>query len=236
MAVDKGARAEHVRRRRAVYTGLKPYLGEAQLLDALRLWSVRYADGPVYLLHGFVSTVCEQAGLEARHGEVYRSLMRALTADEAQLLPDPGEPVAPAAATQVSRTQGPGPGARRSTAAGELTAAGEVFVAVAGALLEALEARDAERALRVRVDVMDRLGELHLPPREAQAVSRWLMQQASGLAVDATPATWRELLHRLYVRACELFGPVATDRLLGEAVTRAERLPAAQAFPPRNLL
>jgi len=230
MAVDKGASAERVRRRRAVYTGLKPFLGEAQLQDALLLWSVRYADGPVYVLHGFVSAVCAQTGLEARHGEVYRSLMRALTADEAQLLPDPGERVAPAAAAQVSRTQEPDPGAARSTAAGV------VFVGVAGALLEALEAIDAERALKVRVDVMDRLGELHLPPREAQAVNRWLMQQASELAVDAAPATWRELLHRLYVRACELFGPVATDRVLGEAVTRAERLPAAQAFPPRNLL
>ncbi|MBD3618572.1 MAG: hypothetical protein HUJ28_03800 [Chromatiales bacterium] len=229
MAVDKGASAERVRRRRAVYTGLKPFLGEAQLQDALLLWSVRYADGPVYVLHGFVSAVCAQTGLEARHGEVYRSLMRALTADEAQLLPDPGERVAPAASEPSSRATEVASAAARSSA-------GAVFVVVAGGLLDALEAIDAERALKVRVDVMDRLGELHLPPREAQAVNRWLMQQAGELAVDAAPATWRELLHRLYVRACELFGPVATDRMLGEAVTRAERLPAAQGFPPRNLL
>ncbi|MDX5332522.1 MAG: hypothetical protein LPK58_00535 [Gammaproteobacteria bacterium] len=230
MAVDRAVSAERVRRRRAVYTGLRPFLGEAQLLDALLLWSVRYADGPAYALHGFVSAVCTQTGLEARHGEVYRSLMRALTADEAQLLPDPGERVTPAGAAQGSRAQAPDVGTLRSKAAGA------VFVAVAGALLDALEAMDAERALKVRVDVMDRLGELHLPPREAQAVNRWLMQQTGELAVDAAPATWRDLLHRLYVRACELFGPVATDRVLGEAVTRAGRLPAAQAFPPRDLL
>jgi len=44
------------------------------------------------------------------------------------------------------------------------------------------------------------------------------------------------ILHRLYVSACELFGPVVVDRLLAEAVARAERLPAAQEFAPRRLL
>jgi|GEM_PF-5806755 len=91
MATNREVSAgERARRRRAVYGGLRPFLTEAQVLEALLLWETRFAGGPVYALHGFVSTVCTMAALDARHGEIYRSLMRALTMDEDQLPPDPG--------------------------------------------------------------------------------------------------------------------------------------------------
>ncbi|HDP88748.1 MAG TPA: hypothetical protein ENN42_02150 [Thioalkalivibrio sp.] len=112
-----------------------------------------------------------------------------------------------------------------------------VFASVSEPLLAALAQQDEEKAIKVRVDAMERLNTLRLPTRDAQAVGRWMMQQArEQLPTSLDVSALQAILHRLYVSACELFGPVVVDRLLAEAVARAERLPAAQEFAPRRLL
>ncbi len=228
--IDVSKNEEAVRRRRAVYTGLRPYMEEDQVLEALLLWEERFADGPVYALHGFVSEVCRLGGLASRHGEIYRSLMRALTQDEGELQADPAPSLERYARDRATPAATPVQAPARDCA--HIT----VFAAVSDALLATLEERDSERAFKVRVDVMDRLNELRLPPRQAQAVSRWLMQQGNDLPCELDETVLQGLLHRLYVRGCELFGPVQVDQALAEATRKAQALPAAQQFAPRRLL
>lgn len=233
MAVQMDRKNEEaIRRRRAVYTGLRPFMEEEQLMASLLIWEARFADGPVYALHGFVSEICQQAGLKSRHGEIYRSLMRALTVDETQLHPDP---------TARLETYAKGRAPADAPSSAEPAPVGDcahtvVFAAMGDALLGALEESDAERAFKVRVEVMDRLNEMRLPPRQVQAVNRWLMQQSRDLPCDLDVTVLQELLHRVYVRSCELFGPVRVDQALAEATRRAQALPAAQQFEPRQLL
>jgi len=228
--IEVSKSAEAVRRRRAVYTALRPFMEEDQALEALLLWEARFAEGPVYALHGFVSEVCRLGALASRHGEIYRSLMRALTQDEGTLQADPAPRMELYAKGRATPAAAPAQAPVRDCA--HIV----VFVAVSDALLGALEERDSERAFKVRVDVMDRLNEMRLPPRQAQAVNRWLMQQGSDLPCELEEAVLQDLLHRLYVRGCELFGPVQVDQALAEATRRAQALPEAQQFAPRRLL
>lgn len=222
--------AEAARRRRAVYTGLKPFMDEDQVMEALLVWEDRFADGPVYALHGFVSAICAQDALKSRHGEVYRSLMRALTVDEHHLAPDPKSLLRD---YRAKRSPTPAP---ETPGASEDCAPVQIFLAMSERLLGQLEANDPERAFKIRVDVMDRLNELRLPTVHAQTINRWLMQQGQEIPCGLGATVLQELLHRLYVRACELFGPVAADRALASATREAQALPAARQFSPRRLL
>ena len=219
---------EASRRRRAVYTALKPFMSEAQALSALRLWERDFSTGPVYVLHSYVNVLCGVDELKQRHGEIYRALMRALTAEEEQLLPDPVERMA-----LQPGVEPPPRGA--ATPAGDCNAV-TVFVGLAERVLKALEEIDADHAFKLRVEVMETAAGLGLPARQSQAVSRWIMQQPGDLPCDLAEPVLRQLLHQLYVGGCEHCGPVRMDALMGEAVKEVEALPAAQVFPPRRLL
>lgn len=217
MAMDS---RELRRRRRAIYTGLCTLLDEAAARQGLGLWEREFSDKPVYALHDFLARICQQAGLEARRGDLHRALVRALSLDEADLAPDPG-PSAPGT-VPVPGVSAPPPGAMT------------VFESLYGTMMEGLIQRQVETGVRVRV--MQRLVGLGLPAGLRGQVTDWISGEAAHLPQAVGLEGLRGLLHLIYVAACEEMGPVSADRLLAEAVRVTEKLEEAELFSPRALL
>ena len=56
------------------------------------------------------------------------------------------------------------------------------------------------------------------------------------LEVGLTEGDMRVLLHAIYVKACDVVGPVKSDMLLSRAMFKAESLPMSKLFDVRRLL
>jgi hypothetical protein len=76
-------------RRRAIYTGLKPYLEDDALLDALMHWENHFATAPRFTLQRFVAELCKEGELRRRRADILLSLVQALSMPATSLLPDP---------------------------------------------------------------------------------------------------------------------------------------------------
>jgi hypothetical protein len=216
--------AEFRRRRRAIFTGLLTRLDRDAAVQALALWQAEFSTRPVFALHDFLGRVCQDTGSMARRGELHRALVRALSLDEAELAPDPGDVNGAA-----------GAGVRHPGPAGALPAgARDAFEAVYHALMIQAEGRGVDTGVRVRV--MRRLVSLGLPPAALKSLSGWVAGEARGLPEGLTLDTLRGLLHLAYISACEELGPVSADHLLAAALREAEKQAVAEQYPPRGLL
>jgi len=72
--------------------------------------------------------------------------------------------------------------------------------------------------------------------RGGNELSGWLRQQTRPPRIDFTNDDMQKIVNLLYVGACEYFGPNDADILLHETINKAEQLPAAKRFAPRELL
>jgi len=216
--------AEFVRRRRAIFTGLLTRLDRDAAVQALALWQAEFSTRPVFALHDFLGRVCQDMGLRVRRGELHRALVGALSLDEAELAPDPGD------ANGLAGSGDHSPGSAGALPAGART----VFEAVYHAFMTQAEGSGVDTGVRVRV--MRRLVGLGLSPAALKSLSGWVAGEASGLPEGLTLDTLRGLLHLAYLSACEELGPVSADRLLAAAVREVENGAVAADYHPRGLL
>lgn len=219
------------RRRSAIYAALVSFLGEDQALKALLLWETEFSAGPIFALQGFLSRVCTDAELRARRGEVHKALVRSLSLDADQLPPDPHDRVRALAREQGEHAWGGNGGDPRF---GHEVAV--VLSRVMGDFLGGLEDHDSVAAHKVRVFIIDHLSPLELAASVRQALTQWLTRQGTPPSGGLGRGAAQEVLHLAYVAACQYIGPVMTDRFLAEAVKKAEGLPEARRFSPRELL
>lgn len=224
--------ARVARNRRAIYTGLKPFLAEDELMAALSLWQARYSDGPAYALHGFVNEICASEPLRQMRNEVHRSLRQALFGPDDALDVDPllqverwnhGRNSMPASAIQVVAGKAP---ARPSTL---------IFESVFEDFLHLIEEKQPI-SLQIRSYIDTHLGKVLSNGPVSVQVSRWLRGKQARLDDGLDVAEMRTLLHMAYVLACEYIGPTAADHMLAQAVRHCERQELARQFSPRELL
>ena len=184
-------------KRRAIYTGLKPFLPRDDLMAALSHWETHYADRPRFTLQRFVADICRDETLRGRRSNILLSLVQAMNMPVASLLPDPLKD-------------------RQPARAGEPMSASTR--AAFGLLMEALMTRVPLQARHsFRLDLLSSLSP-HLPPALLSAMQSWLGND-QPLAVPAAPETlMQSLVNRTYVVLCERLGPVAADKVLAEAV------------------
>ena len=77
------------RRRRAIVTGLTPYMNEAVLMEAISHWQQHYSERPRYSLQGYVSDLCKLFDLGERRHHIHMSLVQAMSMSEQELASDP---------------------------------------------------------------------------------------------------------------------------------------------------
>jgi len=184
-------------RRRAIYTGLKPYLPEQELLDALLHWESHYANAPRFTLQRFVSELCREGDLRSRRADVLLSLVQAMSMPVQSLLPDP---------LQDART-----GKRHNDS--DVRA----FQLLIEALLE-ITSKDPRYSLRL--DLVASLDTRKLSTSVAHALQRWLADKAPLTLSGVEISVLRALVNRTYVILCEREGPVTADKLLATAVDK----------------
>lgn len=193
------------RHRRAIATGLAPYLDSHQVPEAVALWQRDYAHRPRFSLQGYVSHISRLFEVEGRRHDLHLSLVQAMTLPDRELLPDPlGEE-------------------HSSHRAHPCTEAFQLLMRALWAQL------DAGQASQVRLDQLTDLRRPGLDAELREPLEYWLNHADS----DLTPldkGTLRQLLNRAYVLLCERFGPVRSDRLLKQAADRVrEQRPGLQS-------
>lgn len=189
-------------RRRAIYTGLKPFLEEDALHDALLFWEERYAAAPRFTLQRFVAELCREGELRTRRSAVLLSLVQAMSLPVSSLLPDPLQRSSPTPNASALQTV--------------------AFEALVNALLE--ESGQSQH-YSLRLDLLASLDPRRLPPPVCRALQHWLGNKSTLNLPGCDPDILRALVNRIYVILCERAGPVVADRMLAcsvETVTRRQ--------------
>ncbi|MCK0152294.1 hypothetical protein MWU49_01135 [Alcanivorax sp. S6407] len=187
------------RRRRAIVTGLTPYMNEAVLMEAISHWQQHYSERPRYSLQGYVSDLCKLFDLGERRHHIHMSLVQAMSMSEQELAHDP-------MAAQTTSRQHSHP----------CTAAFQ-------ALMEALwEALPASVASQLRLDMIGMLRGRSVSPETRLTMEHWL--HSPGRTLGGLPLeVLRKQLNNAYVLLCERLGPVEADTHLKSAYTRTRQ-------------
>lgn len=197
-------------RRRAIYTGLRPYFDEPTLLEIMTLWQAKYSDKPKFAFTEFLSEICQARELRAQRAQILSAIFKALALPEHALLPDPLDTV-----DQVSDS---------SVALLECDQTTLILMRFFDALMARLS---SQHASSVRRYMLEQLKQLALDEQRLSYVRDWLAQLASTVFIRLTLAEMRMLVNLAYIAMCELLGPVKADQLL--ALTIKELAPAADA-------
>lgn len=188
------------RRRRALATGLAPWLEADQVVEAVALWQRDFADRPRFSLQGYVSELSRRFDLAHRRHDLHLGLVQAMSLPDRQLVADP----------LAGNGEGAGTDPHPATRA---------FQALMRTLWAGLGETEAS-TLRLDQSTDLRRGGLASAPRAS--VDHWLNHPRADLA-PLDRDTLRTLLNRSYVLLCERYGPVRADRLLKEAADRVRR-------------
>lgn len=217
-------------RRRAILTGLRPFLQDDELQAALVLWQQDYASQPVFALSGLVAQCCTRPELKPQRGSMLRALIAALALPSDQLLPDLA--VSSQGMTQQSKAQSKA----QATGPDEMTRA---FMQLIYALLAVSD--PALQAL-IRQRLQASLESLGLPRLHKQAMWAWLSGQggAAGQAGSLGQAyglkPLQALINQAYVVMCEQLGPVKADHHLASAVNITQAKLQGSSFSVYDLL
>ena len=185
------------RRRRAIVTGLMPYMNEPLLLEAISLWQQNYAERPRFSLQGFVSELCQLFDLGERRHQIHMSLVQAMTLSEQELADDP----------LASRDESPV----------EEHPCSRAFEQMMHALWEGI---GAAAASQLRLDLAAQLRSQQVGAEVRLTMEYWLQSPERPLAPLALPPL-RDQLNRTYVLLCERLGPVEADQQLKAAYQKA---------------
>jgi len=186
------------RHRRAIATGLSPYLDSRQVPEAVALWQREYAHRSRFSLQGYVSHVSRLFDVGGRRHDLHLSLVQAMTLPDRELRPDP-----------LGDTAGPSSAHPCTTA----------FQLVMRALWDQF---DPPQANQVRLDQLTDLRRAGVDRDLREALEYWF-NHADGELPPQDKQKLRRLLNRTYVLLCERFGPVRADRLLKAAANRVRR-------------
>lgn len=189
-------------RRRAVYTGLKPYLSHAMLERALEHWEQHHARAPRFALQRFVHEVCQLADLRERRSDIHLNLVQAMNMPAESLLDD--APV-------------------RGNRNNPDTATPEQYHAFEQLLNRILHQLDDQTDQQLRLDLLASLRHEQFPEGMLHQLQRWLLDR-EGLAVgDAPTEALRAIVNRAYVLLAQYRGPGTADEILQRATQATRR-------------
>jgi hypothetical protein len=181
------------RRRRAIVTGLTPYMNEPLVLEAVSLWQQHYAERPRFSLQGFVSELCQLFDLGERRHQIHMSLVQAMTLSERELADDPLADSGESHAQEHPFSQ--------------------AFEQMMRSLWDGIGARAASQ---LRLDLAAQLRSNQVGTEIRLTMEYWLQSPERPLAPLALGAL-RDQLNRTYVLLCERLGPVEADQQLKAA-------------------
>lgn len=194
-------------RRRALYTGLQPFLRDTELMEALILWESRYADQPKFGLRYYVADLANSLGRSNEHKQMLVHLVATMNKPPGELLPDP------AAALSAYKTR------RRTSAHVSYTLAEvDAFCMLVDKWLSLVQ---SPAAIDIGNFVMKNLGRIKISTDLRIQTERWLEDANQHIRVPRVEIQeLRRIINLFYIGFCEYLGPVRADALLEETITR----------------
>lgn len=219
-------------RRRAILTGLRPFLDDEELQAALSLWQQDYATQPVFALSGLVAQCCSRPELKRQRSQILRALIAAMSLPHDQLLPDnPALYSASSSVSSATLSNSPDMGSL-PPAKPQLAGADDKtrsFMALMDNLLASCEP-ELQAAMRQQLQAsLDNLG---LARAQKNAMWAWLSgqgaakEEAQGKSAELGQAyalkPLQALINQAYIVMCEHLGPVKADQHLSRAVNATQ--------------
>ncbi|HEY0563390.1 MAG TPA: hypothetical protein VGD04_08680 [Methylophilus sp.] len=198
-------------RRRAIYTGMRPYFDEPTLLEIMTLWQAKYSDKPKFAFTEFLSETCKARDVRSQRAQILSSIFKALDLPEKDLLPDPFDRLSQFdSADEMSDT---------AVALSECDQTTLMFMRFFDALMTRLS---PPQQASVRRYLLTHIKPLTLDERRLTYLRDWLDQRAETLRVQFAIPEMRMLVNLAYIAMCELLGPVKADQLLALTIKELE--------------
>lgn len=199
--------SELILRKRALYTGLQPFLRDTELMEALILWESRYADQPKFSLRYFVADLVKSLDRPVEHKHMFVHLVATMAKPANELLADPS------AALLAYKTR-----RRTSSYASYTLPEIEAFKVLVDKWLSLVQ---SGAAMDIGNFVLRNLDRLNINADLKFQTGRWLEDETQTIKVPAVQVQdLRKIINLFYVGFCEYLGPTKADSLLAEAVSR----------------
>lgn len=199
--------SELITRKRAVYTGLQPFLRDSELMEALILWESRYINEPKFSVRYFIGDLSKRINRPGDAKKLFINLVATMNKPAEQLLPDP------TTALEAYKR-------RRSVAATPEYAIPEIE-AFKVLIQKWLSLEKSAAAADINRFVMLNLDRLKINPDLKIQTARWLADERKDIIVtNIQLKDLRKIINLFYIAFCEYVGPVKADTLLADAVSR----------------
>ena len=182
---------ELVLRRRAIYTGLRPYFDDQELLSLIKVWEDDFSQKPKFALSVFVSRCCNTPQLKQDRAKILGAIFMALDAPTSELLPDPFEDLKSSDNT--------------SNLAFENDGKTTVFMTL---LQQIFMNFDEQEEKQIRRFLIDNLDKIDTDNRRLMHMQQWLFEKSMNLAANFKIEDMQKLVHFTYVAMCEVVGPI----------------------------
>jgi len=210
---------ELVLRRRAIYTGLRPFFDDQELLSLIKIWQNDFSQKPKFALSVFVSRCCNTPQLKQDRAKILGAIFMAMDAPPSELLPDPFEDLKAADKSAILGFENDD----KTT----------VFMTL---LQQILMNFDEQEEKRIRRFLTDNLIEIETDNRRQKHMQHWLLEKTNTLDANYKTEDLQKLVHFTYVAMCEGVGPVKADQYLAQAVKETESFAQIHNFKLHDLL
>ena len=207
--------------RRVVFTAMRPFLDDADLLAAMTIWQDKYARQTTYAFTQFLSESCRSTEIRRNRPSILSAIFKTLESSDQSLLPDPlnveTNQFDALVESQVAYAE-----------------ANHVFVQFIENMLSHL---GEDLALKVTAYLMKHLNtKLKLDIKQTLALKAWMHKKTGSLNATFDNKQKRELINILYIAISEYIGPVKADQLLASALKETELLAKTQAVDLHDYL
>ncbi len=210
---------ELVLRRRAIYTGLRPYFDDHELLSLIKVWQDDFSHKPKFALSVFVSRCCNTPELKENRAKILGSIFMAMDAPPSELLPDPLEDLKAADKASILGFEND----NKTT----------VFINLLQQIFMNFDEAEEKKIRRILVD---QLNQLDTDNRRLMHMQQWLLEKTTALAANYKIEDLQKLIHFTYVAMCEAAGPVKADQYLAQAAKETESYAQKLNFKLHDLL
>jgi hypothetical protein len=193
--------------RRAIFTGMRPFLRDADLKTALEIWQDKYLDKPKTAYTQFIAESCGTKELKGKRSAILNSIFNALTLPEKELLPDPfnqqTNQIEIAFIQQENHIE-----------------ANLVFVHFMQSLFGHLGAEHESKVRHYLVEHCE--GKFNLNMQQMLALKMWLNNVNDSFEISFSADDKRELTNLGYIAMCQYIGPVKADQVLSMSIKQTE--------------
>jgi hypothetical protein len=210
---------ELVLRRRAIYTGLRPYFDDQELLGLIKIWQDDFSQKPKFALSVYVSRCCNTPQLKQDRAKILGAIFMALDAPISELLPDPFEDLKAADTSSILGFEND-----------DKT---KVFMTL---LQQIFMNFDDQEEKKIRRFLIENLNKIDCDNRRLKHMQQWLLEQSITLAANYKIEDMQKLVHFTYIAMCEAVGPVKADQYLAQAVKETESSAQKHNFKLHDLL